>query len=126
MEKSRSIAGIVGPVLVVMVISELKIWNPTLYDEQIVPLVYLSGILMFIAGLAIVRAHNVWTLKWPVLITLTGWFGMGLGLLRTFFPQSYQTNFKNDASALAVEITLIAIGVLLSFMAYWPKLKKKG
>ena len=35
MEKSKSIAGIVGPTLIVMVLSELKIWNPTLYETQI-------------------------------------------------------------------------------------------
>jgi len=31
-----------------------------LYDAQIPPVVYLSGVLMFVAGLAIVRVHNRW------------------------------------------------------------------
>ncbi len=64
MEKSKSIAGIIGPTLTVMVLSELKIWNPTLYDAQIVPLVYLSGALLFVAGLYIVRQHNSWLWGW--------------------------------------------------------------
>jgi hypothetical protein len=60
MEKSKSIAGIVGPTLVVMVLSELNMWNPALYETQIVPLVYLSGVLLFIACISIVRSHNIW------------------------------------------------------------------
>ena len=63
MEKSKSIAGIVGPTLIVMVLSELKIWNPTLYETQIAPIVYLSGVLLFIAGISIVRSHNLWVLE---------------------------------------------------------------
>ncbi len=59
MEKSKSIAGLVGPTLIAMVLSELSVWNPSLYDEQIVPLVYLSGVLLFIAGLSIVHKHNI-------------------------------------------------------------------
>lgn len=46
MEKSKSIAGIVGPTLIVMTFSEI-------YDTQIIPLIYLNGVLLFIAGLAI-------------------------------------------------------------------------
>ena len=121
MEKSRSIAGIIGPTLIVMVVSELRIWNPGLYDEQIVPLVYLSGILMFIAGVSIVRSHHIWALNWTVTITLLGWFSIFLGLLRAFFPQLYKANFKNDLSALIVEIALICLGIFLTLKAYWRR-----
>ncbi|MDJ1501263.1 hypothetical protein [Xanthocytophaga agilis] len=124
MYKSRSLAGIIGPTLIVMVASELKLWNPTLYDEQIIPLIYLSGVLFFIAGLTIVRAHNNWVLQWPVVITILGWLCMALGLLRMFFPQAYKGNFSNDISAMVVEIILISVGVFLSFKAYWPKAEK--
>jgi len=43
-----------------MVLSELNMWNPALYETQIVPLVYLSGVLLFISGISIVRNHNIW------------------------------------------------------------------
>ena len=52
MQKSKSIAAIAGPTMIVMVFSEMKFWNPTLYDAQIVPLIYLNGVLLFVAGLA--------------------------------------------------------------------------
>ena len=103
-----------------MVASELKIWNPTLYDTQIVPLVYLSGVLMFIAGLSIVHQHNIWIWGWQSIITILGWFALLLGTLRMFYPQRYHANFENDSSALIVEIILILVGVFLTFKAYYP------
>jgi hypothetical protein len=121
MDKSKSIAGIAGPTLLVMVLSELKIWNPTLYDEQIVPLVYLSGVLLFVAGIAIVRMHNLWVLRWPVAITIAGWLGMTLGAFRAFFPQTYRDNFNNDTPTLLVELVLIGLGLFLTFKAYWRR-----
>ncbi|QDK80674.1 hypothetical protein EXU85_19505 [Spirosoma sp. KCTC 42546] len=123
MEKSKSIAGIVGPTLLVMVLSELKLWNPTLYDTQIVPLVYLSGVLLFIAGVAIVRSHNSWVLGWQMSLTIIGWLAIALGLVRMFFPQQYRAQFKNDNSALFVELVLILTGIVLTYKAYFPAKK---
>ena len=121
MDKSKSIAAIIGPTLIVMVLAELKLWNPTLYETQIVPFVYLSGVLLFIAGLTIVRQHNLWFWRWQTIITIIGWFGILLGLIRMFFPQMYQVQFKNNNSALIVELSLILIGIFLTFKAYSPK-----
>jgi hypothetical protein len=49
-------------------------------------LIFLSGILLFIAGLAIVRAHNIWVGGWPVLVTVLGWLAILSGLVRMLFP----------------------------------------
>lgn len=56
--------------------------QPHLYTQQIPPVVYLSGTLLFVAGLAIVRVHNRCARDWTVLLTLTGWMAIGLGLVR--------------------------------------------
>ncbi|GAB4021346.1 hypothetical protein GCM10028808_65870 [Spirosoma migulaei] len=106
-----------------MVLSELKLWNPTLYDTQIVPLVYLSGVLLFIAGVAIVRSHNSWVLGWQMSLTIIGWLAIALGLVRMFFPQQYRAQFKNDNSALFVELVLILTGIVLTYKAYFPAKK---
>ena len=45
---SRSIVGLVGPAIVV---SAFPLVQPHLYDAQIPPVVDLSGVLMFVAGL---------------------------------------------------------------------------
>ncbi len=121
MEKSKSIAGIVGPTLIVMVLSELKIWNPTLYETQIAPLVYLSGVLLFIAGISIVRSHNIWVFGWQTSLTIIGWLAILLGLIRMFFPHVYKTQFKNNNSALTIEALLILLGIYLTYQAYWPR-----
>lgn len=104
-----------------MVLSELKIWNPTLYDTQIVPLVYLSGVLLFIAGISIIRSHNIWVLGWQTSLTIIGWLAILLGLIRMFFPNVYKAQFKNNYFALTIEILLILLGFFLTYKAYWPK-----
>jgi hypothetical protein len=120
MEKSKSMAAIVGPSLIAIVLSELKVWNPSLYNTQIVPLVYLSGVLLFVAGISIVRSHNIWVPGWQVILTIVGWSGIVLGLIRMFFPQLYKAQFKNDRSTLVVELLLILLGVILTIKAYFP------
>src|SRR5215468_3672767 len=90
MSNSKQIAGLVGPTIVAMVSSEFPLVQPHLYDAQIPPVVYLSGVLMFVGGLAIVRAHNHWAADWSVLVTLSGWFFLVLGLFRMFAAGLYQ------------------------------------
>ena len=123
MENSKSIAALAGPTLIVMVLSEMKFWNPTLYETQIVPLIYVSGMLFFVAGLAIVRQHNIWIWSWQLVITLLGWGSILLGLTRMFYPQMQKEKFKNDTSDLIIELALILIGIFLTFKAYWPMKK---
>jgi hypothetical protein len=59
MTSSKRIAGLLGPSLVVMTAAEFPLVQPHLYDAQTPPVVYLSGVLMFVAGLAVVRFHNL-------------------------------------------------------------------
>ena len=66
MASSKQLAGLVGPTIVAMIVSEFPSVQPHLYDTQIPPVVYLSGVLMFVAGLAIVRVHNRWAWDWTV------------------------------------------------------------
>jgi hypothetical protein len=110
---SRHIAGLAGPTLVVMTTSEalnLDIWagvSPTL--------VYLNGLMLFVAGLAIVRTHNVWTRSWPVLVTLLGWAALAVGTLRMFAPRAPQ--LAASSSTYAVIFLLFLLGVVLTLQA---------
>src|SRR5512135_2860296 len=90
MDNSKRIGGLLGPTIMALVAAEFPLVQPHLYDAQIPPVVYLSGLLMFVAGLAIVRAHNLWTRDWRVLITLSAWFFLILGLFRMFAAAAYQ------------------------------------
>lgn len=49
-------------------------------------LIFLSGILLFVAGVAMVRTHNIWVGGWPVVVTVLGWLAVLSGLLRMLFP----------------------------------------
>jgi hypothetical protein len=50
MQNSKGIAGLVGPTIVTMVVSEVPLVQPHLYDAQIPPVIYLSGTLMLAGG----------------------------------------------------------------------------
>jgi hypothetical protein len=82
MTDSRRLAGLLGPILIALTVTEWM--NLGVFTEAMGPSygphVYLNGTLLFVAGLAIVRAHNLWTRSWPVLITLVGWFAVFAGL----------------------------------------------
>jgi len=108
---SKEIAGLVGPTLLVMLIAEFPLVQPHLYDAQIPPVVYLSGVLMFVAGLAVVRAHNRWVRNWTVLVTLTGWFFLCLGLIRMFAASQYRQAAASTSSA----VFMVFEGILLVF-----------
>jgi 1,4-dihydroxy-2-naphthoate octaprenyltransferase len=103
-----------------MTISEFPLVQPHLYDSQIPPVVYLSGTLMFVGGLAIVRAHNHWARDWSVLVTLSGWFFLALGLFRMFAAGFYQRGSAQTSSTvfMVLEGVLLLIGLILTFKGY--------
>jgi hypothetical protein len=123
MNKSKQIGGIVGPAIMAMIASESPLVQPHLYDAQTPPVVYLSGALMFIAGLSIVRNHNFWIVNWNILITLTGWFFLALGLARMFGATAYSDVFigTNAAGLLVIESILFGIGMAITFKSYVSK-----
>lgn len=120
MPNSKRIAGLVGPAIVAILVSEFPLVQPHLYDAQIPPVVYLSGVLMFVGGLAIVRAHNYWARNWTVLVTLSGWFSLALGLIRMFAASLYQRGAANTSATvfMALEGILLVIGLVMTYKAY--------
>lgn len=106
--------------MIAMLVSEFPLVQPHLYDLQIPPVVYLSGVLLFVAGLAIVRAHNVWVPDWTVLVTLTGWLALLVGLLRMFSAGGYQRQAASMPSSvfMVLEAILLAIAVFMTYKAY--------
>lgn len=120
MTNSKRIAGLVGPTLAAMVAAEFPLVQPDLYNKQIPPVVYLSGVLMFVGGLAIVRAHNSWRRDWTVVVTLTGWLALLLGLFRMFAASHYQRSVESTSTNffMFIEAVLFVVGVFLTFKAY--------
>lgn len=119
-KNSKQIGGLVGPVIAAMIVSEFPLVQPHLYDAQIPPVVYLSGTLMLVGGLAIVRIHNHWARDWSVLLTLVGWFSLLLGLTRMFAASAYlQSSAKTSPTIFMVlEGILLIIGLIITFKSY--------
>lgn len=115
MTDSRRIAGLLGPTCIAIAISEAINLRILASPAAPVGLVYLNGTLLFVAGLAVVRAHNRWVGGWPVLVTLVGWFAILAGLLRMFAPASTQSG---GTWVFGLLIALLAIGIVLSFKGY--------
>lgn len=120
MTNSKQIAGLVGPTLIAILVSEFPLVQPHLYDAQIPPVVYLSGVLLFVGGLAVVRAHNRWQRDWTILVTLSGWSGIALGLLRMFAADRYQRGAASTSAGtfMVVEGILFAAAIVMTFKAY--------
>jgi hypothetical protein len=126
--ESRLIAGFVGPLLLSIGIAVLV--NRDLFPEMAVEvsrntgLIFLSGILSLLAGIAIVRVHNIWSAGWPLIVTVLGWLAVIGGVLRMWAPQLAapfaDALTRNPTNLLIAGALFAALGAFLSFKAYWP------
>jgi hypothetical protein len=126
MTTSKMIAGLIGPTLIAIAAGMLlNLGSFPALAEQISRdpgLIFVSGILLFVAGLAILRAHNIWVGGWPVLVTILGWLAILGGLLRMLFP----TRLAAIAAAVGGStggiivgaVVLLVVGAFLSFKGY--------
>jgi hypothetical protein len=126
MTTSKLIAGLIGPTLVVgavTVLLNLGTW-PAMVEQGFrdPALIFLSGFPLFVAGLAIVRAHNRWRGGWPVLVTVVGWLALLGGFSRILFPTRLAPiavgAVQRTGVLPAVAIVFLAVGTFLSFKGY--------
>ena len=93
-------------------------------------LIYLSGLLTLVAGLAIVNTHNLWTRDWRVIITVLGWLSVIGGVLRIVLPQSVASLgaaiFARNGVPLVAAIVMLVLGGWLSFMGYFRSRPLQG
>lgn len=115
METSKNIAGLIGPILMVLSLSEF--FNFHIWTKVEATVVYLNGLLLFTGGLALIRSHNTWAIDWTLLITLIGWLSLALGLYRIFFPSGKQLE-RNTFTYISLG-TLFIVGLFLSVKAYF-------
>jgi len=129
MAHSKLIAGFIGPVLAAMGIAMLvnRELFPVIVDQisHDYGLIVLSGILSLLAGIAIVRVHNVWSGGWQVIVTVFGWLAILGGLARMWVPQfagPIADSFTAGPAALLIAaVVLVALGGFLSYKAYGPE-----
>jgi len=130
MNVSKTIAGLVGPTFIAFAAAILLNFGsiPALVEEASHEpgVVMVSGILLFVAGLAIVRVHNRWTGGWPVVVTILGWLFILGGLARTLLPigiAEIAVDLGRNISVIAAgeAVILGLVGAFLSFKAYRPE-----
>lgn len=116
MAQSKQVAALLGPSLIAVSITESI--NFDIFTNTSAHLVYLNGALLFVAGLTIVRTHNLWIARWPVLITLMGWVCLLVGLARMIAPVSALQAAQYPTAVQALTVLLFVIGTILTFYAY--------
>ena len=126
MRTSILLARLIGPVLSVIGIGMLA--NGDVYRQMAgqfingYPFVYISGILLLVAGLAILNAHHGWTADWRSLITALGWIGIGVGTFRIIAPQFPAfvagSMVAHSGFFIGAGIVLLALGGFITFKGY--------
>jgi hypothetical protein len=126
MERSHFLAKLIGPVFIVGGLGMLfntavyrAMFERALHDHT---LIYLSGILALVTGLAIVAVHSDWKWHWSVIITVIGWLALIGGVLRMIAPQvieSYGMAVLRTPNFFIIDGGIaVLLGVLLSYFGY--------
>lgn len=124
-ERSRFLARLMGPTLLAMSAAMLVNREAMLQIAAQVAndyaVIFLSGIVLFVCGLAIVHAHNVWS-GWPALVTALGWLAIIGGLIRMFlFPYASEIASRFTATPATILVaagSMLALGAFLTAKAY--------
>ena len=130
MTTSKYIARLMGPVLLIMAVGmalglamEGQGYS-SLLKEFIGNrgLIFITGILALVAGVAIVNAHNLWVPDWRVIVTVLGWLLVLRGIMLLVFPVAVQTLgdriVASQSGIVAGAAITFVLGAILCLMGY--------
>ncbi|MDQ8700269.1 hypothetical protein [Hyphomicrobium sp. LHD-15] len=84
--------------------------------------IFFSGILTLLAGLAIVRTHNVWSAEWTVLVTVIGWLCVIGGIIRIIWPERVSSlregMMRGENAVTAWALVTLLLGAFLTAKGY--------
>ena len=130
MDRSEYIARLMGPVMLIIGIGMIggMLTEGDAYSSLLKEfigsraLIFMTGVLALVAGLAIVNAHNLWVRDWRVVVTILGWLFIVRGVSNLVFPGTVQTlgdrMIASHGGILAGAAATIALGSILSIMGY--------
>jgi hypothetical protein len=85
-------------------------------------LIFLTGVLTLVAGLAIVNAHNLWVPDWRVVVTALGWLFIVRGVAALVLPavvrRAGEDVIAGQSGIIAGAAVTLALGAFLSIMGY--------
>ena len=126
MAHSKTIAGLLGPSLIALAAALLiNLGSMSALVEAVSrdpAILLVSGVLAFVAGLAVVRVHNHWAADWAVVVTIFGWLLLIGGLVRMLFPirlaEMAATLSPSTGLIVGEAVVFLMIGAFLSYKAY--------
>ena len=136
MTTSRYIARLMGPVMLIIGIGMIggMLTEGDAYSSLMKEfigsraLIFITGALALVAGLAVVNAHNLWVPDWRVIVTILGWLLIVRGVSNLVFPGTVQTlgdrMIASHGGILAGAAITIVLGAILCIMGYedlWNK-----
>ncbi|WP_296206491.1 hypothetical protein [uncultured Hyphomicrobium sp.] len=126
MTNAELIAGYAGPVMIAiaaaMLINRAALVGVIKEMADRPALIFLAGLLTLLGGLAIVRAHNVWSAEWTVLVTVVGWLAIIGGIVRIVWPDrvaSMANRMLSSENAItAWALVALLLGAFLTAKGY--------
>jgi len=140
MTTSKYLARLIGPVLAVAAIGMAigLMQEGESYSSMIKEfigsraLIFITGVLALVAGVAIVNAHNLWVQDWRVIVTVLGWLLVIRGVINLVFPAFAQTlgdrivaSHAGSVAGAAVAFVLGAILCLMGYEELWEKMPSR-
>ena len=127
MATSILIAKLIGPILLVAaatMLADVKSLQEMARDFLASrALIYVTGVLAMLGGLAIVNNHNVWIADWPFIITLFGWMMIIGGAVRMALPSAVRSiggaMMKNPTMLRVSGALWTLIGAFLTYKGYF-------
>lgn len=126
MQKSEFLAKLIGPVLIAIALGML--FNTATFrglGEEFLrshAMIYLSGLLIMVTGLALVNTHNLWNRGWRLIITILGWLMVIGGALRIVLPRQVEliggTAFGEPATITICGLIALLLGLILTYYGY--------
>ena len=127
MQTSIFLAQLIGPVMLAAAVSMIinrdgqRAMAKDFLDSP--PLIYISGVLVMLAGLAMVLYHNVWVADWRVIITLLGWMATIGGAIRILCPSAVKkmgAAMIDKPMAMTIgSLVWLVIAVVLLYFGYF-------
>lgn len=126
MTNAELIAGFAGPlfiaVAVALLINRHTVAGLVTGVLNTPEFIFFSGIFTLLAGLAIVRAHNIWSAEWTVLVTVIGWLCVIGGFIRIVWPEhvsSLRDRMMGSENAItAWALVTLLLGAFLTAKGY--------
>lgn len=85
-------------------------------------IVYLAGLITFVAGLSIIIFHNIWAMDWRIIITVLGWIALIKGAWLVILPGSIAgvaELFLRDVKLVRIPwVIMLLIGIFLTVKGY--------